>query len=418
MAAHPRAGAWFRGWEVVAGCFVMATVAWGLGFYGAGLYLAYLTGERGLPIGATSAAITGYFWFSALLIMTCGPWIDRAGPRVSVTVGTLAMTAAVIVIAWSTRLWHFHAAMLAMSVGWTTMSSSAINAILAPWFDRKRGLALSIALTGASFGGIVVIPLLTAMIAAKGFRDGLTGAALVLAAVVLAVAWRCFVREPAAVGQQVDGDAGPRAQAARDDGQAPWPLARVLGSPGFLSNTVPFSIGLTVQVGFLTHQLSMLRPLIGAQSAAWAVGLTTVCAVAGRLLAGALMDRLERRALAALNFVLQAGGLLLLAFATEPVILYAGCVAAGLAVGNMITYPGLLIQREFPSAQFNRVNRLAVGITQFIYACGAYLMGAAREAAGDYRLPLLGCAALAAVAALGVWFGRPVKHRSVGADSA
>jgi len=397
----------------------MATITWGLGFYGAGLYLAYLTGERGLPIGATSAAITGYFWFSALLIMTCGPWIDRVGPRLSVTVGALAMGAAVIAIAWSTRLWHFHVAMLAMSIGWTTMSSSAINAILAPWFDRKRGLALSIALTGASFGGIAVIPLLTAMIAAHGFRDGLTGAAAVLVAIVLAVAWRCFVREPAVIGQHVDGDAAARPQGDdHEQAQAPWRFARVLREPAFISNTVPFSIGLTVQVGFLTHQLSMLRPLIGAQSAAWAVGLTTVCAVAGRLLAGALMDRLERRALAALNFCLQMGGLLLLALATEPLMLYAGCAAAGLAVGNMITYPGLLIQREFPRAQFNRANRLAVGISQFIYACGATLMGAAREAAGDYRLPLLGCAALAAIAALVVWFGRPVKQRPLGVDSA
>jgi len=151
----------------------------------------------------------------------------------------------------------------------------------------------------------------------------------------------------------------------------------------------------------------MLEPLLGGQGAAWAVGLTTVSAVLGRLIAGALMDRLERRALAALNFVSQTAGMALLAEARDTTLIHAACVLSGLAVGNAITFGGLLIQREFPAEQFNRVNRLAVGIGQICYACGPVLFGFTREWSGGYAVPLYISAVVALCAAGIVWAGRP-----------
>jgi MFS family permease len=401
----------FRGWEVVAGCFVMATVAWGLCFYGTGFYLADLVGRRALPISGVSAGLTVYFWSSAILIMSCGRLIDRMGPRISTTIGTLAMVLAVCVIGRAHTLAALYAALAAMAVSWTTMTSSAINTILAPWFMRKRGVALSISLTGASFGGIAVVPLLSATTHAWGHATGLTVSALGLGALTLITIWRCFVRNPSQVGQYPDGDLRPMpltaaAAIAAESGET-WPLRRVLSSPTFLSTCVAFSIALTVQVGFLTHQISVLQPLLGKQGAAWAVGTTTVSSLLGRMLAGALMDRVERRALAALNFVAQATGMALLAQASAAPQIYAACVLAGLAVGNAITFVGLLVQREFPDAQFNRVNRLAVGIGQICYACGPLLFGFMRERSGSYSLPLYASAVVAAIAAVLVWIGRP-----------
>jgi MFS family permease len=49
------------------------------------------------------------------------------------------------------------------------MSGAAINIIVAPWFERRRGLALGWALNGASGGGIIIAPLLTFLTARFGF---------------------------------------------------------------------------------------------------------------------------------------------------------------------------------------------------------------------------------------------------------
>jgi MFS family permease len=342
--------------------------------------------------------------------MSCGPLIDRAGPRLSVSVGALTMIVSVSAIARVEALWQFYAALGLMAVSWTTLTSSNINAILAPWFVRKRGIALSLALTGASFGGIAVVPLTAAAVHAYGERRGLTLAAAGFGTLTLLVAWRCFVRDPSRVGQYPDGDLTAPPVVSAADSVASWPLSRVLKDRSFLSISLAFSSALTVQVGFLTHQISMLQPLLGAGGAAVAVGTTTISAVVGRLIAGACMDFASRRALSAINFLSQVLGTLLLAAAAQrdlAWLAYVACASSGLAVGNAITFSGLLIQSEFPREQFNRVNRLTVGIVQICYACGPVLFGYMREHTGSYIAPLYLSAAVASCAAAIVWLGRP-----------
>jgi MFS family permease len=78
------------------------------------------------------------------------------------------MACGVVLLALVTRPWHVYAAFAVMSVGWATMSGAAINIIVAPWFDRRRGLAVSWALNGASAGGIIIAPLLTFLTARFG----------------------------------------------------------------------------------------------------------------------------------------------------------------------------------------------------------------------------------------------------------
>src|SRR4029077_13347633 len=117
------------------------------------------------------SAITTYYVLGAtLLFFWVGPFFERYGPRKVVVVGTIAMTSGVMLLALISRPWQVYAAFAVMSVGWATMSGAAINIIVAPWFDSRRGLAVSWALNGAGAGGVIVAPLLTILIARFGFQ--------------------------------------------------------------------------------------------------------------------------------------------------------------------------------------------------------------------------------------------------------
>ncbi len=422
----------FFGWYVVAGCFLMAIGSWGLGFYGPGVYLAHLTVARGWPVTSVSFAITLYFWIGAVLIMTSGPLLDRLGPRGSTALGASATFVAVAAIAHVDQPWQLHPAFALLAVGWATMSSAAINATLAPWFVRRRGLALSVALTGASFGGIVLVPALTSAIRALGFETGVTLVAGIVCALILLITWPVFVRTPALKGLLPDGDpigvgggalaqsrTQPRTSDAGISAEKPvtpqppadtaWGLRQVFTDRGLLTITLPFAIGLTAQVGLLTHLLAMLVPMLGAEHAAWMIGVTTASAVAGRFVAGALLDRVSRRRIAAGNFAVQLVGLVLLSAAlgmdaaTGPVL--AGCVLFGAGVGNMIAFPGLLVQQAVAPAQFARITRLVTGIGQISFATGPSLMGWLRQAGGSYQPVLMVCIVLFIAAAVVVWSG-------------
>ena len=131
-----------------------------------------------------------------------------------------------------------------------------------------------------------------------------------------------------------------------------WTRARALRSLQFWTLTLPFALGIGAQVGFLVHQLALLAPKMGLQTASYAVAVTTIMAVLGRLIVGAVIDRLNQRVVSAVSFVSQALALLALINTENQIAIFACCAVFGFSVGNLITFPSLII--------FARVRRKIV----------------------------------------------------------
>jgi len=75
-----------------------------------------------------------------------GSLFELYGARKVLIVGIVALGIGLVFLTWIARLWQAYMAFALMSVGWATMSGAAINIVVAPWFERRRGLALSWAL--------------------------------------------------------------------------------------------------------------------------------------------------------------------------------------------------------------------------------------------------------------------------------
>jgi MFS family permease len=393
LCAAPPA-TFYRGWLVVAAAFLVAMFGFGLGFYGAGIYLVALKARHGWSSEEISSAITAYYILGAgLLFFIVGPLFDRLGARPVVTIGAVAIACGLVLLTLITRPWQAYAAFGVMSLGWATMSGAAINIIVAPWFERRRGLALSWAMNGASAGGVVIAPLLVLMISRFGFAAGVDLAVVVMLAVLIPVAM--LVLRPKRADEHDPADfcsepGRPSPHNTMVPGEiAEFRLRTVLRSRAFVTISVPFALGLTAQVGFLTHQIAFLSPIIGTIAAGWAVSLTTLAAVVGRIAAGFVVDRCNRRVVASLNFVMQALGIGILAAATEVWMLYLGCLLVGAGVGNATSLPGLIVQQEFPKQHFVRVVSLVVAINQFSFAFGPTLIAQLQHAEGTYTAALL-----------------------------
>jgi MFS family permease len=328
-----------------------------------------------------------------------------------VTAGATAMACAILLLTLITRPWEVYAAFAVMSLGWAAMSGAAINIIVAPWFDRRRGFAVSLALNGASAGGVVIAPLLIVLMSRLGFSVALWCAAALILAVILPTVG--LVLRPRRAGEHDHADDGARrpvSEAVRADAPPRRPVM-ALRDWRFLTIAIPFALGLTAQVGFLTHQVAYLSGLIGTIAAGWAVSLTTAAAIVGRIATGAFVDRIDRRATACANFLLQVVALAILAQARSAPMLYLGCALFGLGVGNMISLPGLIVQQEFPQQDFARVVSLVVAINQFTFASGPALLGALRQFGGSYTAPLIACLVIQLLATLIVVAPRLLRPR-------
>ena len=405
---------YFYGWNVVGATFVMALFSFGLGFYGIAVYVATLQQLYGWSASAVSAPVTVYYVAGALLTASIAGVYERLGAPVVVAGGAVAMAAGVGMLGLVSRPWQLYPVFLVMSVGWGAMSGASINIILAPWFQRRRGLAVSLAFNGATLGGVIVTPALIPLVGRLGFTQALWAAALVQLAVLLALAAAVMRRGPETLGTGPDGDA-PRATPVvhANGGDRRW-RRDTLRTWRFWSVSAPFALGLAAQVGVLTHLVALVTPALGAGGAARAVSGTTAAALLGRLATGFVVDRMNRRVVACVTLLIQLAGLTLLARSPSAAGVYAGCALFGLGVGNLTTLPGLILAVEWPREHFSGLVGLVVGINQLTFAFGPALVGVVRDQAGTYAAALGACAVLQVISATLIVLG-PGRPARIGA---
>jgi hypothetical protein len=282
------------------------------------------------------------------------------------------------------------AAYAGMALGWAAISGTSITQIVGSWFVARRGLALNLALTGASAAGFLIVPLLVAAIARLGLEIGLgTVAAAVAAALLVLVTFNL--------------PDTPRSEAAPAAAQA---SAKLRVDARLALMAALFGIGWLAQVAFLAQQLPLLVPKVGAGTATLAVAATTAASLAGRLALANLIDRIDHRRATAASFGVQALGMALLLASDAPAVVLIGCVLFGLSVGNVITLPALYAQREFAPAHFGTVVTRVWSVGQVLYAFGPLAAGLLQARTGSPAATLAACLACQ-LAAAGLALLRP-----------
>jgi cyanate permease len=273
------------------------------------------------------------------------------------------------------------------------MGTVVIAVVVNSWFQSRRGLAISLAFNGATSGGIILAPLLLLLVGAIGFAPAMLSAAAVMVVVLVPVvlAWVALAPAETAPPSSSHGEASTTDAA---------PLSRqaLLREAAFWTVTVPFALALLAQVGFIVHQVAFLEPMLGRRLAGLAVTVTTAMAVTGRLGLGLFVDRVDPRLAGALSFLSQAGALALLLAASNAAALLFACAVYGFSIGNLITLPPLILQREFGRASFGAALGLSSSIGGVFSALGPGILGLVHGATGGYAAALALCLILELVA--------------------
>ena len=331
-----------------------------------------------------------YYFVSAILVVYVNSAIAVTGPKAVALIGVVCMLASAVAVPWVVEPWQLFVVYMVMAIGWAATTIAAISNILSLWFRERLGLAVSLALNGASAGGIVVLPLLIYLTAKFGFASAMTMGAIVAAFILLPAVFYW-------VGKPAPNPANETGLNGRDE-EAALTRKQALTTFRFWTIAGPFALFLLVQVGFLVHQLVLLEVRVGREQAGIIIAVTTGMAVMGRIAIGFVIDRLNQRLFSSVSMLSQTLALTIIAFTNDIVVLYLACALFGASVGNMITFPTLIIRKEFRLVDFGMLAGLATAIGQITYAFGPMLLGVLRDLYGDYRSPLLICTALQIVA--------------------
>jgi len=407
----------FFGWRVVAAAFVLAMFGWGFGFYGPPVYLYAVREARGFSLMLVSAAVTLHYLSGALVAANLARLYRAFGTPTVTKASALSLALGVTGWAAAAEPWQLLVATLFSGAGWVGLSAAGINAILAPWFVRRRPAALAMAYNGASVGGIVFQPLWVVAIEALGFVNAAVLIGIVMVLVVWVLADRFVAQSPEAMGVAPDGDApGAPVAAVTVSTARPLPGRALYASPAFITLAGGMALGLFAQVGLLSHLLSALVPALGPTTAGLLMGAATAAAIVSRTLFGWLMrPGADRRRAAVLSYAIQIAGcgLLIASGGKDFGLIVAGTLLIGSGIGNATSLPPMIAQVEFVTEDTARVVGLIVAISQAGYAFAPAVFGVFRELfASDAAL--YSAAALVQALAMGCFIvGRQRGSKSV-----
>ena len=263
---------------------------------------------------------------------------------------------------------------------------------------------MSTALLGASLGGVVGVPVLLLLIGKLGFGTAMVVVAVLVIAIIWPISLIVMRRHPHDLGLIADGVAPDKVTQAI--ASRAWTRSQALQTPALRTVTLAFGLALMVQIGFLTHQVTLLRQLLDESTTALTVSCAAALAFAGRLLLAKFSDQVDVRITAAIVLVVACAGLALVSLAQSAWTAVAGLLIYGFTAGNITTLSPLIVRREFGAASFGAVFGMTAMLIQFMSAIGPAFYGTLYDLTGGYAIPVGIAALLNLTAALCVLAGR------------
>jgi MFS family permease len=415
----------FYGWVIVGVAFI--TVALGVTARTAfSLMFPAIVEEFGWDRGLAAGAFSFGFMVSALLSPLVGRLMDRRGPCLVIEMGVLLTAAGLLTATLIERPWQLYATLGVLVGGGTNcMTFTAQSLYLPNWFVRRRGLALSIAFSGAGLGAIVLLPWLQLIIQRQGWRASCWTLGTLILAVLVPI--NLLVRKwPEDVGSRPDGNRMPsggatvrRASNIVDPVWAAvtWTTRRALRTARFWWIAVGYFGGGFVWYQVQVHQTKYLVEIgFDPMQAAWALGLVAVVAIPGQIILGALSDRIGREfvwTVVCAGFAICYAALLALATCPSQVLLYLMVVSQGSFGYAMTAVMGPIVAEIFEGPHYGSIFGLVTVALVIGGAAGPLAAGLIHDATGSYRDAFVISILLCAVSAVAIWNAAPRKVRLV-----
>ncbi len=280
---RPPPGEFRHGWPVVAGTFLILTFGFGSA-YSFGAFFAPLEVE----FGASRAAVSVAFSAAILVLFSVGPFsgavADRLGPRGMVAGGAALVGCGLIAAGLAQALWQVQAAFAIGIGGGVGLSYVPAVGAIQKWFDRRRGLASGIAISGIGAGTLAVPPFAALMITQLDWRPTL----LLIGGIVVIAG--------GASGLLVTNPQNqPLPSSARRQRQPGVPLAFAIRSRPFFLLFTGFLLASFGQFTPIAHLVPYAEDRgIPPQAAALLLSLLGLGSALGRFTIGAAADRIGR----------------------------------------------------------------------------------------------------------------------------
>jgi MFS family permease len=394
----PRRALPYYGWYIAVTLAVTETISWGIVYYSFSVFLTPMQAS----LGWTRSELTGGFSLSLLvagvMAFPVGAWIDKHGPRLLMTIGSIA--ASVLIIAWSqvTDRTTFYLIWMGLGASAAAVLYDPAFTVIAQWFSQRRGTALTIVTFAAGFASTIFLPLSDTLLRVYGWRTAVLLLGIFLAVMTIPLHALMLRRHPHALGLLPDGvnnhttDTRP---VRRDVSFQTALQGRI-----FWLFTLSFALialsATTIRVHFIPF---LIGSGIDSSTAAFATGAIGIMQVAGRVIFAPLERRWSSTVIVIGIFALQAVAMAILLVGQTPLLIGVFIVIFGASQGATTLARPSILAELYGSSHYGRiasVMALFLTLANTSAPLGASLIF---DHTGSYRLVLWIVVALAILAA-------------------
>ena len=197
----------FYGWYILAASFLLLFFQSGARF-SFGIMFKPMMAELGWNRASISSVFFLNMIFFALTLSVAGRLYDRYGPRWVIFISTLLLAAGYMCTSLVRSLWQFHLFYgVLTAIGTGGASVPLIAALMSKWFEKRRGLAISLALSGACLGQFILVPVFNRIILTYNWRISYLLIGLIILGVNTILAFTVIKGDPEDLGCKPYGQA-------------------------------------------------------------------------------------------------------------------------------------------------------------------------------------------------------------------
>jgi len=401
----------FYGWRIVAAGGALQFLQSLLLNQAFGVYLAVLVEDRGWSKTAVAGAAALKSTETALLGPVLGWMVDRFGSQGIIRAGVAMFGIGFMLLSQIDTLVGFYAAFVIIALGSSMFSNFLVSVAIIQWFEKRRARALSALQFGGALGGLFVV-LVAWSIQSYGWRATAFGSGII----AILIGWplaRVIRSRPEDHGETVDG----LPPAPRNTGHAEAPAQRMfsareaLRTSAFWLISLGHAFSLLVVSAVNVHAITHMKEGLGYSlaQATLVITLVTVGQFFGVMMGWVIGEKFDKRLVAAACMLMHAGGLLMLTYATGPVILVVSALVHGTAWGLRGPFMQAIRADYFGRRSIGMILGLSALITVFGNIGGPILAGAFADWNGNYRTGFTVLAVLAGLGSLFFLLAKPPK---------
>ena len=361
----------------------------GVGMYGSAVVLTAMQADFGVARGDASLPYTLTLIGFGIGGVVMGRLADRYGIMVVTLIGALGLGLGFATAGASASLWQFSLAhgLLIGLIG-TSVTFAPLVADTSQWFDRHRGIALAICMSGNYMAGVVWPPIMQHFIETAGWRATYVGLGVVCFVTMVPLAFLLRPRPPVAAPVPVAGaSATPPLRSARFIGHSD--PVRPLGlHPGMLQFLLCVA-GVACCVAMAMPQVHIVAYCtdlgFGAARGAEMLSLMMGAGIVSRLVSGWVSDHIGGLHTLLLGSLLQGVALLMFLPSSGLVPLYVVSGMFGLFQGGIVPSYALVVREYFSPGQAGARVGTVLMATLLGMALGGWMSGAIFDWTGSYR---------------------------------